>query len=90
MDNLKDYEVKNALYDLKFDYDVETDLLEESLLNVCELRGIAEVLGNEMLTYTDSEKSNYQDVLYMASQSIRRISNELNTSLEKILYMRAE
>ena len=44
MDNLKDYEVKNALYDLKFDYDVETDLLEESLLNVCELRGIAEVL----------------------------------------------
>lgn len=48
MDNLKDYEVENALYDLKFDYEAETDLLEESLLNVCELKGIAEVLGNEL------------------------------------------
>lgn len=90
MDTLKDYEVKNALYDLKFDYEAETDLLEESLLNVCELRGIAEVLGNEMLTYTDSKKSNYQDIFFMASQSIRRISNELDEKLEKILYMRAK
>lgn len=90
MDNLKDYKVENALYDLKFDYEVETDLLEEGLLNVCELRGIAEVLGNEMLTYTDSKKSNYQDIFFMASQSIRRISNELDEKLEKILYMRAE
>ncbi|MGN1277584.1 MAG: hypothetical protein ACI4UK_11395 [Floccifex sp.] len=73
-----------------FDYEVETDLLEESLLNVCELKGIAKVLGNEMFTYTDSEKSNYQDILYMASQSIRRISNELDEKLEKILYMRAK
>lgn len=90
MDNLKDYEVENALYDLKFDYEAETDLLEESLLNVCELKGIAKVLGNEMFTYTDSEKSNYQDILYMASQSIRRISNELDEKLERILYLRAK
>ena len=89
MDNLKDYEVENTLYDLKFDYEAETDLLEESLLNVCELKGIAEVLGNEMLTYT-SEKSNYQDIFFMASQSIRRISNELDEKLERILYMRAK
>ena len=73
----------------KFDYEAETDLLEESLLNVCELKGIAEVLGNEMLTYT-SEKSNYQDIFFMASQSIRRISNELDEKLERILYMRAK
>lgn len=73
-----------------FDYNAETDLLEESLLNVCELKGIAKVLGNEMFTYTDSEKSNYQDILYMVSQSIRRISNELDEKLERILYMRAK
>lgn len=78
MDNLKDYE-----------YEVENALLEGKVSEyTSELKGIAGMLDTISLSLacTDVKKSN---ILYAMSQSITRISNELNTSLEKV-YIRTK
>ena len=73
MENLKDYEK---------DYEVENALLEGKVSEyTSELKGIAGMLDTISLACTDVKKSN---ILYAMSQSINRISNELNTSLEKV------
>lgn len=76
MNNLKDYEVENALLEGKvLEYDAE-------------LKGIAEMLTTISIdcSNTDVKKSN---IFYAMSKSIARISDELNTSLEKV-YIRTK